>query len=509
MELSKTLKKLTEIGTALSAERDKQKLLQKILEGAKELTFADGGTLYTVTPEKKLRFEIVRTDSLGISWERTSGEKTEFPDISLFTEDGKPNDKTVVASAVNHDKTINIADVYEEKGFDFSGTKKFDQGTGYRSRSFLTVPLKNHEGDIIGVLQLLNARTCEAFTKEDQELVESLASQAAVAMTTQKLIEELRFMFESLTRVIAEAIDEKSPITGKHCKRVPIIAQMLAEAVNEVKEGPLTEVKFTKEDLYELDIAALLHDCGKVTTPVHVVEKGKKLETIIDRIVLVNTRFEIIRRDMKIKQLAGEISEKEYADIITLLKKEEEFVHGANLGKEFMSPEDLEEIKKIASRTWMDWNGEIRPLLTEDEVKNLSIVKGTLTDEERQIIQNHVVMTIRMLEKIPYPKYLRAVPEIAGSHHERIDGKGYPLGLKGEMMSERAKILAIADIFEALTAPDRPYKDVMTLGRAIKILTSMRDEGHIDRDLWDVFLNKKVYLRYANIYLLPEQLDTK
>lgn len=507
METAKTIKKLIEIGTALSAETDKQKLLQKILERAKELTDADGGTLYTITADKKLCFEIVRTDSLGISWERAKGEKTEFPDIPLFDADGKPNDKTVVACAVNHDRPISVVDAYEEKGFDFSGTKKFDERTGYRSKSFLAVPLKNHEGDIIGVLQLLNARKGQPFTQEEAELVQSLASQAAVAMTNQRLIEELRYMFESLTRVIAEAIDEKSPITGKHCKRVPIIAQMIAEAVNEVHEGPLKEIKFTKEDLYELDIAALLHDCGKVTTPVHVVEKGKKLETIIDRIVLFDTRCEIIRRDLEKKFLIKQISQQEYDAEVKKLQADRVFIHGANLGKEMMSPEDLERIKQVAARTWVDLQGAIQPLLTEDEVKNLSIVKGTLTEEERRVIQNHVVMTIRMLEKIPYPKYLRAVPEIAGRHHERIDGKGYPLGITGKEMSVRAKILCIADIFEALTAPDRPYKEVMTLARAIKILNNMRDEGHIDKELWDIFLNKKVYMRYAKQYLLPQQLD--
>lgn len=306
-ELFKTLQKLTEIGVALSAEKDKSKLLEKILEGAKELTYADGGTLYTITDDKKLRFEIIRTDSLKISWERAQGMALDqFPDIPLFNEAGKPNDKTVVAYCVNHDQTINIADVYTAQGFDFSGTKKFDEATGYHSKSFLTVPLKNHEGDIIGVLQLLNAQNkglIIAFTEEDQKLVESLASQAAVAMTNQRLIEELKHMFESLIRVIAEAIDEKSPITGKHCKRVPIIAQMIAKAVNAEKEGPLKDISFSEEDLYELDIAALLHDCGKVVTPVHVVEKGKKLETIVDRVALVDARFEIVRRDLKIKAL--------------------------------------------------------------------------------------------------------------------------------------------------------------------------------------------------------------
>ncbi|MDR3624911.1 MAG: HD domain-containing phosphohydrolase [Chlamydiales bacterium] len=525
-DLFKTLKKLTEIGVALSAERDKRKLLGKILDGAKELTFADGGTLYTITDQKKLRFEIVRTDSLGISWERLEGkEHDKFLDIALIDKDGILNDKNVVAYAVNHDQIVNIQDAYKTEGFDFSGTRNFDATTGYHSQSFLTVPLKNHEADIIGALQLINAKDVTngsiiPFTQENQELVASLASQAAVAMTNQRLIHELRIMFESLTHVLAEAIDEKSPVTGKHCKRVPIIAQMLAHAVNNVTEGPLKDTKFSDAELYELDIAALLHDCGKVTTPVHVVEKGKKLETIMDRIQLIEARFEIIRRDAEVFALCSKLKQETGQSGLEFLEKDEElnkklhgfeddlnFIKSANFGKEGMSAEALERIQKLAATMWKDVNGVVQPLLTNDEVKNLSIVKGTLTTEERLVIQNHVVMTIKMLSEIPYPKYLREVPEIAGKHHERIDGKGYPRGLTGNQMSVRARILAISDVFEALTAPDRPYKDVMVLSRAINILNSMCEEGHIDKDLWKVFLDKKVYAEYAQKYLLPEQID--
>lgn len=520
-ELFKTLQKLTEIGVALSSEKDKQKLLEKILEGAKELTYADGGTLYTITEDKKLRFEIIRTDSLEISWSRSSGQSLEkFPDIPLFDEEGTPNDKTIVAYAVNHDQTVNIKDAYEAEGFDFSGTKKFDASTGYRSKSFLTVPLKNHEQDIIGVLQLINAQdkpvggTITPFTEEDQRLVESLASQAAVAMTNQRLIEELRHMFESLIRVMAEAIDEKSPVTGQHCKRVPIIAQMIAKAVSDVKEGPYKDTTFTEAELYELDIAALLHDCGKVTTPVHVVEKGKKLQTIVDRIDLVDAHFEILRRDYIIESLKEKLGKTDKIDNalsekLKRLSEDRKLIHESNFGKETISEQALARIDELTKTTWEDEEGQKRPLITEDEAKNLSIARGTLTAEERQIIQNHVVMTIKMLSKIPYPKHLKEVPEIAGKHHERIDGKGYPLGLTGKDMSVRARILAVADVFEALTAPDRPYKDVMPLSQALSIMTNMSKEGHIDKDIWDVFLSKKVYLEYGKQYLKPSQLDVQ
>lgn len=525
-ELFKTLHKLNEIGLALSSEKDKSKLLQKIVEGAKELTCADGATLYTVTEDKKLQFEIIRTDSLNIHWQRLDLKEAlnKFPDISLYDSEGQPNDKTIAAYAVNHDKTVNILDAYFAEGFDFSGTKKFDILNNYRSKSFLTVPLKNHEGDIIGVLQLLNAQdrkkeTIIAFSEEDQKLVESLASQAAIAMTNQRLIEELREMFEAMIRVMAEAIDEKSPVTGKHCKRVPIIAHIIAQAVNDNQEGALKDVKFSKDELYELDIAALLHDCGKVTTPVHVVEKAKKLETIIDRIDLVNTRLELLKRDAQIRALEEKLKlvdtskndlqliDERLKHEVEKISKDQSVIFNTNFGKEFISQEALDKIKELESVNWMDAQGNIRPILTKDEADNLKIARGTLTESERHIIQNHVVMTIKMLKQIPYPKYLKEVPEIAGKHHERIDGKGYPLGLTGDQMSIRAKILAVADIFEALTAPDRPYKDVMRLSQALSIMDNLAKEGHIDKDVWQVFLSQKVYLTYGLEHLKPDQLD--
>lgn len=496
------LSKLTDIALALSAEKDKKKLFELILSGARELTHADGGTLYLVEGES-LKFEIVQNETLKFS---LVGEGVgKFPLIPL-KENGKDNDRMIAAYAANHRKTINIADAYKAEGFDFSGTRTFDEKNGYRSQSFLTVPLINHEDDVIGVLQLINSKDEKgaiiSFSEEDQVVAEALASEAAVALTNQQLIRGLKAMFESLTRVIAEAIDEKSPITGKHCKRVPIIAHMIAEAAGQSDQ----HYKLSEEQIYELDIAALLHDCGKVTTPVHVVEKGQKLQTIIDRIALIETRFEIFYRDKEIAFLKGDKSINlealriQFINDITFLRK-------ANLGAESMSEEALKRIDDLSALSWTDLEGHVRSLITDDEKYNLKIVKGTLTPEERKIIENHAAMTIRMLSQIPYPKYLKDVTEIAGSHHERIDGNGYPRHLKGDQMSDRAKMLAIADVFEALTAPDRPYKEVMPLSKALSIMTSMSQEGHIDQALWDIFLKQKVYLTYGKSYLRPEQLD--
>src|SRR6188508_3437162 len=313
-DLGQRLEQLNAIGASLSAERDIHRLLEAILTAAKTITRADGGTLYRVTDEKTLRFEIVRTSSLKFYLGGSTGNPIPFYPIQLY-KDGKPNHGMVAAHAALTGKTVNIADAYTADGFDFSGTRAFDSKTGYRSKSFLTVPMKNHEGEAIGVLQLLNAqdpRTGEviAFSASDQRLAESLASQAAVALTNRLLINQLEQLFESFINLINTAIDEKSPYTGGHCQRVPVLTMLLAEAVNETKAGPLADFHMSDKDRYELKIAGLLHDCGKVTTPVHVVDKATKLEALYDRIHLIDTRFEVLKRDVEIAYLKHEIDEK-------------------------------------------------------------------------------------------------------------------------------------------------------------------------------------------------------
>src|SRR5688572_1119420 len=270
--LLERVERLNQIGIALSAEKDPARLLEMILRGAKELTGADGGTLYSVTPNRTLAFDIMATDSLGISMGGTTGKPIIFPHIPLYDEQNRPITNMVVTCAVHEGKTINIADAYDADGYDFSGTRKFDSQTGYRTSSLLTIPMKNHEDEIIGVLQLINAQNAEtgeitAFSETDQQLAESLASQAAVALTTQRLISDLQKLFESFIQLIATAIDEKSPYTGSHCRRIPVLTMMLAEAVHNTSQGPLADFRMTQHDRYELETAAWLHDCGKVTSP--------------------------------------------------------------------------------------------------------------------------------------------------------------------------------------------------------------------------------------------------
>jgi HD-GYP domain-containing protein (c-di-GMP phosphodiesterase class II) len=524
--LLKSLERLNEIGIKLSGEHDHANLLESILLGAKELTGADGGTLYTITEDRRqLQFEIMRTDSLGFALGGTTGQPIPYAPLPLYDEQGEENHNMVAAHAALSGKTINILDAYSAEGFDFSGTRKFDAKTGYRSQSFLTVPMKNHENEIIGVLQLINAidatsGAITAFSKEQMRLVESLASQAAVALTNRNLIQGLRKLFEAFIKLIAQAIDEKSPHTGGHCNRVPKLAMKLANAANACNTGSLAGYHADEKELYAIYIASWLHDCGKVTTPEYVVDKATKLSTIFDRIALIDQRFELLKKQREAALLRMQLEaasqgslpdlsmvEAELQAFVQQLDEDRAFLHTANIGGEFMTPEHQARVRRIAAYTYLDANGQTVPFLTENEVYNLNIVRGTLTDEERQVIQNHISVTISMLEKLPYPKDLERVPEYAGGHHERMDGKGYPRGLTRDEMSVPARIMGIADIFEALTAGDRPYKGAKTLSESLHILGKMKLDNHIDPELFDLFIREKIYLDYAREFLLPSQID--
>ncbi len=526
-DLLRRLEQLNAIGASLSKERDITRLLESILLAAKAITNADGGTLYRMLDDQTaLRFEILRTDSLRIAMGGTSGNPISFPNLPLHNEQGSPNDSLVAAYAAIHHQTVNIADAYDATNFDFSGTRRFDERTGYRSKSFLTVPMRNHEGEVIGVLQLLNAQrpgTTEvvSFSLSDQSLVESLASQAAIALTNRLLMSQLEELFESFINLINLAIDEKSHYTGGHCQRVPALTMLLAEAVTATTEGPLASFSMDDRDRYELKIAGLLHDCGKVTTPVHVVDKATKLQTLFDRIGLIDTRFEVLKRDAEIAALRRQLELRTKVDAeaesaiwadyrmqMDSLEDDRSFLRVTNIGAEAMPEPVLDRVRRIAgSRVWRNVDGVETEFLTSDELENLTIRAGTLTQSERNTINHHIVATIKMLEKLPWPKHLRNVPEYAGGHHERMDGKGYPKGLTRDEMSVQARVMGIADIFEALTASDRPYKPGMKLSQAMSIMQRFKQNGHIDPDLFDVFVREKVYLQYAKQFLDPWQID--
>ncbi|MCD6234637.1 MAG: HD domain-containing protein [Candidatus Marinimicrobia bacterium] len=513
------------VGTSLSTEKNQDVLLENIVTYAKKLTGADAATLYMMSEdEKKLRFSIVHTDSMNIRMGGTSGNPIDWYPVKLYNEDGSPYLEMVAAYVALKKETLNFEDVYDVKDFNFTGTRQFDRKTGYRTQSMLALPMLNHVNEVIGVLQLINAKdesgNTIAFCPEFQALTEALASQAAVAITENRLINGLEELLNSIIRVIASAIDEKSKYTSGHIERVAKLAVYLAQQISESRDGVYKDVRYSDEKIEEIRFAGLLHDIGKITTPEYVVDKSTKLETIYDRIRTIFLRFELLKKDREIemwKALAGTPQDdssraerenlmKELEEEIRKISEDYAFIQRMNTGGEFLKPEYKNRICDIARYT-VTIDGKSTPILTDDEILNLHISKGTLTEEERQIINNHAVVTDKMLSQLPFPKKLKNVPEYAANHHERMDGSGYPKGLKAEDLELPARIMAMADIFEALTAPDRPYKKGKTLSEAMKIMEFMVKDYHIDPDLFAFFKEAKVYRWYAEKFMNPEQID--
>ncbi len=557
------LASLVENGILLSQERDRDKLLRHILFSGRELCNCDAGTMYLRTDHGTLRFAL-RTNEIGLP-------RLEIPIFDAQT--GAPHENFASTYVAVHGQTVFIDDVYTETRFDMSGTRKFAEESGYRTVSMLTVPMSPRKGEVTGVLQFVNALDPETgkiipFPREIAGFVEALASQSAVALENFNLLDAQKALMDSMIRLIAGAIDTKSPYTGGHCERVPELAIMLAEEAEKVQTGPLAGFSFKSEEEWrEFRIGIWLHDCGKVTTPEYVVDKATKLETIYNRIHEVRTRFEVLLRDAEIERLQAIAAGTDAAEAARRfdarraeLREDFAFVAECNIGGEFMAPERVERVKKIARQAWMRnfddrlglsheelrrYDGVPAPempatetlladkafhilprgndkaldpkygfkvkvpqhLYNFGEIYNLSIGRGTLTEEERFKINEHIIQTIVMLESMPFPRDLRRVPEYAGTHHETLVGTGYPRRLTKEGLSIPARITAIADIFEALTASDRPYKKAKTLSESVKILSFFKKDNHIDPDLFDLFLKSGVFLRYAERYLKPEQID--
>jgi len=505
------LRRFNKIGIALSSERNVDRLLEMILEEAKDLANADGGTLYIMSDDQsELLFAIVQTSSLGIKMGGTSG-KINWKPVPLICADGSPNHKHVCAHVAITKETVNIPDVYQHEGFNFQGTRDFDRNTGYRSRSMLVVPMKNRDDEVIGVLQLLNAtrnKEITSFPLTILEVTESLASQAAIALTNKRLIEELRDLLNSFIRVMAVAIDEKSPYTGGHVRRVAELTMRIAHAINSAKEGPLAGVHFSDDELAELQTAAWLHDIGKITTPEYVVDKETKLQTIIDRIEIIKLRIELFKTKFTLEKMEKWISDHENAGEIKnrylnemdgmgkTLREDLLFLEEVNKGGEWMSDEKIERIREIGNRT-MEIEGTTCPLISSDEFENLSVRKGTLTQRERGIIENHAVMTYKILSQLPFPEKMRHIPDYASAHHEKLNGKGYPKGLTAENIPIQARIIALADIFEALTASDRPYRKGNTHAEALRIMDLIVKDRDIDPDIFELFMKERLDEEYA------------
>jgi HD-GYP domain-containing protein (c-di-GMP phosphodiesterase class II) len=522
----KNIKQLTRIGLALSAEKNISRLLEIIVDFARELSNADAGTLYILDEDKThLRFEIMQNDTMKTRMGGTSGVKISLPKVPLY-KNGTPNHSNVSSYSALTGEIVNIPDVYKATGFDFTGPREYDKSTGYRSKSMLVIPMKNHEGSIIGVLQLLNAKTPEtgeviAFSKDFVELVASLASQAAVALTNTQLIQNLKDLFYSFIQSIAAAIDAKSAYTGGHINRVVDLTMMIAEKINKTSQRPFKDVVFTEDEIEELRLAAWMHDVGKITTPENVVDKQTKLQSIFDRTQLIETRFNLIVKRIENEYLKQKIElihkgksnpdqlkhlDKECFEKRQHLEKELEFIKACNQPDEFMDQDKIDRIKDIAKQTYFLYGRE-HPYLTQDEVENLCIKKGSLNTTERKIIEDHATMTLKILNELPFPENLANVPEYASSHHEKLDGSGYPRGISGKELPLQSRIMVIADIFEALTAKDRPYKKPMKLSQAIKIMNSLQDKKLIDPDIFELFLKSSLYVAYAKKEMEPEQID--
>ena len=501
------IKKMSDIGRALSGVQDLNTLLEMIVDQARNFTNADAGTLYIVE-DNTLRFQIVQNDSLKIRMGGKSGESIPFPPVEL-------KESNVSAFVALKGVSVNIPDVYDTDLFDFTGPKKFDQSTGYRSKSMLVVPMRNHENDIIGVLQLLNATNpisneVIAFSQDYENLSESLASQAAVSITNAKLIANMTELFEAFVKVMATAIDEKSPVTGGHIRRVADLTLTMAEVIHDIDEGHFKDKTFSPDQMYELRIAAYMHDIGKVTSPVEIVEKAKKLQTIFDRIQYVRLRMayisqkiELEGQEAKIKILQNGSSpeklnsiEKETLEKLMEIEEIQRFINKCNEPGEFLDDEILVRLKEVSEKTYIDDAGEQQPFLTADELVNLSIRRGSITEKERQKMQGHAAVTLKMLKQIPFTKKLKNIPDFAGAHHEFLNGKGYPLGLKGDEISFEGRLMAVTDIAEALTASDRPYKKAMPLETVYRILRSMVEGGELDPNLVELFIEKEVYKIY-------------
>lgn len=505
------IRKLSDIGRALSGIYDLNVLLEMIVDQARSFTNADAGTLY-IKEGDKLRFMIVQNDSLNIRMGGKTGETIPFPPVEL-------KESNVSAFVALNGTTVNIPDVYDTALFDFTGPKRFDRETGYRSKSMMVVVMRNHENDVIGVLQLLNAKNPDtneviSFSPDYENLTESLASQAAIAISNVKLINDMETLFEAFVKVMATAIDEKSPVTGGHIRRVANLTLTMAEVINQQTSGYFKDLYFDQDKIHELRIAAWMHDIGKVTTPVEIIEKAKKLQTIFDRIHHVNLRFAYLMEkeknvglQKKLDSMKNQVSQEELLriDLETQNKLDElmdirNFLNHCNEPEEFLEEENIQRLKAIAQRTYIDEDGMKKPFITEEELENLSIRKGSITEAEREKMKEHAYITLKMLNQIPFTKKFKNIPHFAGAHHECLNGTGYPLGLKADEIPFEGKLMAVTDIAEALTSSDRPYKKAMPLEKVHQILRSMVEEEHLDPDLVDLFIQGQVYKIYQQKY---------
>jgi HD-GYP domain-containing protein (c-di-GMP phosphodiesterase class II) len=558
LKLERQIEILSVVGAELNTVQEQSAILKIILRTARELTNADGGTVYIIEQKfsdnpydpgkltsEALSFEVLQNETLNIFKRSTNSKKISLSPVPLKI-NGKPNHTNVSAYCANTGEIVNISDVYHADGFDFSGTKKYDETTGYRSKSMLVIPLRDHEKRINGVLQLINRQDSKgeviAFDENDEAIVQSLSYQTAVSLTTQNLLKEQVNLFNSFVRVLAEGLGEKSSCSFGHINRVAHLTVAMAKAVDNWDQGIYNGIHFNEDQNEELKLSGWMHDIGKLTTPEHIVSKSVKLKTVFDRIELVAERFNSKVKELEInalkKQLEG-IKQKKPPAYFTQLEEEKQksmdtleegisILCKANIGGEFLPDEirkKIEEMSQIPLDNFfhvvrenvsgkeeiiditMERTAVTETLLSEYESSLLLIKRGTLSDEEREIINEHADRSWRWLTKLPFPQKMRKLPLYAGAHHETLNGTGYPNKLNASQLPIQSRIIAIVDIFEALTASDRPYKKPLTLSSALNILGRMVKNGALDAEIVKIFLKTGLYLEYANEFLNTNQID--
>lgn len=501
------LSSLLRVARQINAQSDLASLSGMVLKEALGLAQAEAGVLWLRREEHHSEW----LECAGLALEGEEPVADPGPEQPHLTLDGAgaehPAARVVRQGGVLH---LTGAELDE-------GAALLTAGLVTRLESLLLVPLTNHEGRALGVLQLVNASGmghAGAFPARTRALLEALGGYAGIALNNLMLVQELKDLLDAFVKVFARAIDAKSSHTSAHCERVPMLTELLARAACE-DAGVFADFQLDEDEWYELRVAAWLHDCGKLAIPDSVLDKATKLHSLHDRIELVAARFSAVRSEVERRYLSDcletpdrepEHRRRRQADIDTL-EADLAFLERINIGGETMAAEDVARVRRIAERPWVDARGETRPLLNDDEVANLCITRGTLTEEERHIINSHMDVTLDMLESLPFPRKLRRVPEYAGGHHERMDGTGFPRGLTREQMSVPARIMAIADVFEALTARERPYKTPLKISEALGIMQRMRDNHQFDPDLYRLFLDAGVWRDYARAALDPDQLD--
>ncbi|MCB5271157.1 MAG: HD domain-containing protein [Candidatus Cloacimonetes bacterium] len=520
-EQLKHIQQLTKIGQSLSSETDLSKIFDMILDEGVAFTKADGATIYRVNDDATaLEFEIVYNGSMKVRQGGSHGAVNWKP-VPLYSDDGSPELSHIVTAVYHKKQGLCFDDVYKAEGYDISGTISFDKNSNYRCEAMLTIPLKDHEDTVLGVIQFINpldaAGEVTIFNDEHRAMLSSLASQAAITLSNRKLIESLENLLMEFMRSIATAIERKSKYSSNHITRVALLTDMLAERINEAKEGHYSEIKFSENELKEISMAGWMHDVGKIITPEFVMDKSTKLERIMDGVELVKERLSHLKTLFKYLKLS--LSDDDYVkfvkehlgedvtDVTLYLDDATHFVQELNIGGEFVTDEVLAKMETLAAINF-EYEGETYLVLDELDRKNLSIRRGTLNSDELKIMRAHVAITWEMLSQLSFPKKYKNVAFYAATHHEALNGTGYPRGLNAGELPLPSRIIAVADIFEALTSADRPYKTPKPLSDSLKIMAFMAKQGHLDPDLIDFFLDSGLYLEFAKQHMDVAQIDT-